>query len=484
MTIVPIEHIKCATFPTKKAIHEIHYNNNGIATVCTCGMEKQEKEEIAEDGIAAEGMGKMQRPKHPTSYFETLVHLLKGNIASGMLAMGDAYKNAGLLFASFLTVTLGVICVFNQHVLINCANLMRETNKLDYYPGFDDTMKLCFEAGPPVFKKYAKLAKFFVNFFIVTAQLGFCCVYFVFISSTTKQILDLYGYEIGIHLHMIGVLVCLAGFVLIRNLKFMVPVSFIAMIIMFIGVAMTLYISSQDLPSPSTRTWFASISTLPLFFGTAIYAFEGISLVLPLQVEMKHPEKFNSPLGVLNFGMFITTILLITVGTIGYLKYGEDIKGSITLNLPPAEVLSQCIKLAIGISIMLTYPLMFYIPFTLLWQQVNKRWGPFNKPLFYEHTLRLLLVFMTFVLAEAIPNLGLFISLVGAVSSTALALVFPPLCDISVRWYSSFGRFYWRLFVDIITLILAVFVFITGTYYSVTAIVSAYFDNSIASNSR
>ena len=60
--------------------------------------------------------------------------------------------------------------------------------------------------------------------------------------------------------------------------------------------------------------------------------------VLPLQVEMKHPEKFNSPLGVLNFGMSITTILLIIVGTIGYLKYGEDIKGSITLNLPPTEV--------------------------------------------------------------------------------------------------------------------------------------------------
>lgn len=53
---------------------------------------------------------------------------------------------------------------------------------------------------------------------------------------------------------------------------------------------------------------------------------------------MKHPEKFNSTLGVLNFGMSITTVLLILVGSIGYLKYGEDIKGSITLNLPPTEV--------------------------------------------------------------------------------------------------------------------------------------------------
>lgn len=44
---------------------------------------------------------------------------------------------------------------------------------------------------------------------------------------------------------------------------------------------------------------------------------------------------------------------------------------------------------------MLTYPLMFYIPFTLVWQQVKKIWGPFKKPLFYEHSLRLVLVFIT-----------------------------------------------------------------------------------------
>ena len=82
--------------------------------------------------------------------------------------------------------------------------------------------------------------------------------------------------------------------------------------------------------------FYATISRkqYPLYFGTAIYAFEGIGVVLPLENQMKTPRDMRGWNGVLNTSMTIVTCLYIAVGFFGYLKYGEDVLGSITLNLP------------------------------------------------------------------------------------------------------------------------------------------------------
>jgi proton-coupled amino acid transporter len=60
--------------------------------------------------------------------------------------------------------------------------------------------------------------------------------------------------------------------------------------------------------------------------------------VIPLQSEMKKPEQFIKTFGVLNIGMTIVTSLILVMGFLGYLKYGDEVKGSLTLNLPEEEM--------------------------------------------------------------------------------------------------------------------------------------------------
>lgn len=93
-----------------------------------------------------------------------------------------------------------------------------------------------------------------------------------------------------------------------------------------------------DIKHTDKRHLFALPSQLPLFFSTVIFAMEGIGVVMPVENQMKKPEQFLGCPGVLNIAMAIVVVLYAVIGFFGYLKYGEETKGSITFNLPVDEM--------------------------------------------------------------------------------------------------------------------------------------------------
>lgn len=64
---------------------------------------------------------------------------------------------------------------------------------------------------------------------------------------------------------------------------------------------------------------------------------EGINVVMPVENEMAKPQDFLGCPSVLNMTMVFVAILYGVMGVFGYMKYGEGILGSITLNLPEIE---------------------------------------------------------------------------------------------------------------------------------------------------
>ncbi|XP_046687471.1 LOW QUALITY PROTEIN: proton-coupled amino acid transporter 1-like [Homalodisca vitripennis] len=300
---------------------------------------------------------------------------------------------------------------------------------------------------------------------------------------------------VDVHILMAIILIPMVSTAMVRNLKFLVPFSVLANILTGAGVCLTMYISMHDLPPVTSRNAVGSISTIPLFFGTVIYCFEGIGLVLPLQSEMKNPDKFGSRFGVLNVGMTIVGCALLWVGFVGYLKYGEDVAGSLTLNLPKNSLFSEVVQLTIAIGLyshtlqfhvavtllqltiaiglLFSYALQFHVAVTFVWPDYNRKYGPFKHPVLAECGIRLGMALITFVAAEVVPKLGLFISLLGSVSSTALALVVPPLCDLALHWGHQPGPNYISSTAFLFSS--AVVGFSTGTFYSLRDIIRAFF---------
>lgn len=269
---------------------------------------------------------------------DTLIHLLKGSLGSGILAMPLAFVNAGLGFGLFATFAIGLICTYCVHILVKSAHELCKRTRVPSL-GFAEVAEAAFLAGPQFLHKWSRFAKAMINLFLVIDLLGCCCVYIVFVSKNVKQVVDFYSdSEIDLRFYMAMLLPFLLLMNLIRNLKYLAPFSMIANILIASGMGITFYYIFSDLPDINSRPHFVEITKLPMFFGTAIFALEGIGVVMPLENNMKTPTHFIGCPGVLNTGMFFVVSLYASVGFFGYLKYGDETQGSITLNLPNSEV--------------------------------------------------------------------------------------------------------------------------------------------------
>lgn len=85
---------------------------------------------------------------------------------------------------------------------------------------------------------------------------------------------------------------------------------------------------------------------------------------------MGEPEAFGGSIGVLNVSMIVVASLYTGMGFFGYLKYGDGVKGSITLNLH-ASALNECIRAMFAMAIFLSYSLQMYVPVGLIWPRIE-----------------------------------------------------------------------------------------------------------------
>lgn len=270
---------------------------------------------------------------------ETLAHLLKGSLGSGILAMPLAFANAGLWFGLGAMVVVGYICTYCVHILVKCEHIMCRRTQTPSF-GYAELAVSVFSNGPVVLHRWSRFAGFVINLLIVMTLFGCCCVYNVFVATNIKQVIEHYSdFEYDLRWYILFMLPFLILINLIKNLKSMAVFSVTANIFVSLCLVVTAYyIFRDDLPPTSERLAVAEYQKMPLFFGTAVFALEAIGVVMTLENNMKTPQNFIGCPGVLNIGMLVVVVLYTTVGFFGYWKYGKDTKGSITLNLPTEEM--------------------------------------------------------------------------------------------------------------------------------------------------
>lgn len=136
--------------------------------------------------------------------------------------------------------------------------------------------------------------------------------------------------------------------------------------------------------------------------------------------------------------------------------------------------MAQAITLIFAVAIFISYGLQGYVPVDIIWNQyVKKRITDERKHLRYEFLTRICVVLATFLLAVAIPRLGLFISLFGALCLSALGIVFPAIMELCVKW-PNFGTFNYVLYKDFLLIVFGLIGLVAGTYTALRDIIASF----------
>jgi len=416
--------------------------------------------------------------ENKSSDLGSLAHLLKSSLGTGILAMPHAINNGGLLFGGIGTIIIGFICAHCVHILVRTSHVLCRRTKTPQM-SYAETAYAAFLCGPKSVRPWANSSKIFVNTALCATYVGGACVYVVFIAESLRQVTNCRtGKDIEIRFCILSLIPALVLLGQVRNLKYMVPFSMLANIFMISGFSITLYyVFDKIINQPiSNVKMIASVEQMPRFFATVIFAIEGIGIVMPVANNMRYPHHFLGCPSVLNVTMTIVVTLYAVMGVCGYLAYGEDAKGSITLNLPTEEDLAQVVKMLVATAVLFTYGLQYFVPLEIIWNSMKHLFSH-KYAAIGETVMRICMVMLTVIVASCVPKLDPFISLVGAIFFSILGISIPAIVETISCWESHLGLFKWRLWKNSLLVIFSLLALIFGSWISVQDIINLYRQN-------
>ncbi|XP_050672683.1 proton-coupled amino acid transporter-like protein pathetic [Leptidea sinapis] len=408
--------------------------------------------------------------KKPNSDIRSLANLLKASLGSGILAMPLAFSNAGWGFGIIGTIIVAFICGHCVHIFVKvsrgCCKVMKRP-LLNYA----ETCEAAFTIGPKRLRPLATSARIFAEVAQLLTYLGVCCIFTVLIADSVKQLFDRYvtSFILPIEYYCLIILVPLCFMCQIRYLKWLAPFSLIANVLLVATFLICIYYIFKDEITISDKKIIGSPARLPAFLSTVIFAMEGIGVVMPVENSMKKPQHFLGCPGVLFIAMSFIMMLYTILGVFGYFRYGDELKGSITLNLPMDDWPAICAKASIAVSIFLTYPLHFFVVIGVLTR--------FSEPYIkkeYRNWAQILgrtaVVLFCGGIGVALPMLEHITNLVGALFYSMLGLIIPGVVQTVFLW-EDLGRYNWILWKNSLIVLFGVFCAISGCTVTVLDII-------------
>ena len=363
--------------------------------------------------------------------------LLKAFIGTGIMFLPKAFNNGGMLFSSITLLTVSLISCLCFHLLLQCRKR--------YGGGYGE---LGAAIGGP------KLRSLILGS-ITISQIGFVCAGIIFTAENLASFLDAVTPSSKAPVSgkaLIAIqLVVLVPLALIRNISKLGPAALLADVFILIGLVYIWYYDIATLASQGLHPAVVRFNPLDftLTIGSAIFTFEGIGLLLPIQSSMAQPEKFSRLLYIV---MLIVTIIYTSVGALCYATFGDNTSVEIISNYPQDSKLVNAVQFLYSMAVLVGTPVQLFpasriIETSLFGESTSGKGSSATK--WKKNAFRAsITVLCGLISILGASDLDKFVALIGSFACVPLVYIYPALLH-----YKGVAESRWAKSVDVVLMI-------------------------------
>lgn len=377
--------------------------------------EDEDREPMENSALLTPGRRKRKRkeraPQGTNGSFGAILLLLKSFVGTGVLFLPKAYLNGGMLFSNLVLLFVAALSYYCFVILVNTSLKVKGS-----FGDMGDTL-------------YGRWMRNTILSSIVISQVGFVAAYIVFTSENLQAFILAVSdckTHIDIQYLILMQMAIFLPFSLLRDISKLGFTALIADAFIMIGLAYLYYYDIltivkqhgvSDIINFNSQDW-------TLFIGTAIFTFEGIGLIIPIQESMKDPTKFPKVLG---FVMIIITTIFISMGALSYAAYGSKTETVVILNLPQDDKLVNGVQFLYSVAILLSTPLQIFPAIRITENELFTRSGKYNPRIKWQkNVFRFFVVMLCAGIAWVGANdLDKFVALVGSFACVPLVYIYP-----------------------------------------------------------
>ncbi|CAJ1332045.1 unnamed protein product [Effrenium voratum] len=296
-----------------------------------------------------------------------------------------------------------------------------------------------------------------VDIAVVVSQLGFCTAYCVFVAENVQAIVfeavggmvgsdekrkcSLSGFLASDMLVYYIILMCIPLLIPVtwlRQLKYFAVTNTLASLLVVVSVLFMLIALVKRYvevgPEGGELELYNLHGTL-VYVGVAMYAFEGVGVLLPVQESMAEPHRMPE---VVCWTLSLACLLQVVFASLAYLNYRQHTASIVTISLADGHIMGGmgaviAVQVAWVVEVLLTFPLQLFPAVRILERRCSvaeRNSGMSWTKNLMRAGLVLLCMFISMFGYTSVDNL---VALIGALGCVPLCIIYPALFHYKVK---------------------------------------------------